>query len=526
MAPKSKATKVSGSGLGKTSAKRKSPTLSNTTRLECIEGSSSKFWEISVDTNTTTVVFGKIGDAGRSTTKVHKDKAAALKFKEKQVATKVKGGYTVADGGRTSTKKPKTEKPSNVARPKAGKKQSTYTPLKDVSYVFVDFSDKALAANIAALGGKVTRSLKTASILVCENLWGDTAMDALNKYDRHDDGRTKEDIIDSITGFMEMTSIQLPTLQVGKKSIIVCSEWFTKKGVPFVTPNLGVHDADTETSMVYECTDSPYDCCFHTDGYDDFGRLSRIQLLQVQKSGEYIIETRTAYLADLYQGLNVTTCLISRFDNLSDSVTEFQNRFKEGVGYTWKNRATCKPKKGMGLVVDLDTFTTRSTKKKHTKAELESPTVESIPLDVPFVQRYLSTYVFPEPVVGVFNYTSNDVNEWNWDRRPSPCRECGDDECECGDGCGYDTEGPLMWSVKCKGQSFILLFFGAAHCGDSIGSYNTIFDSKSKEIMRIDVGNGQDCTIKDDAEWSSNAMKKKYLGFMTQMEQLLTTYPF
>lgn len=272
MAPKSKATKASGSGLGKISAKRKSPALSITTRLECIEGSSSKFWEISVNTNTTIVVFGKIGDAGRSTTKVHKDKAAALKFKEKQVATKVKGGYTVADGGRPSTKKPKT--------------------------------------------------------------------------------------------------------------------------------------------------------------------------------------------------------------------------------------------------------------KKHTKAELESPTVESIPLDVPFVQRYLRTYVFPEPVVGVFNYTSNDVNEWNWDRRPSPCRECGDDECECGDGCGYDTEGPLMWSVNYNGQSFILLFFGAAYCGDSIGSYNTIFDSKSKEIMRIDVGNGQDCTIKDDAEWSSNAMKKKYLGFMTQMKELLTTYPF
>ena len=64
----------------------------------------------------------------------------------------------------------------------------------------------------------------------------------------------------------------------------------------------------------------------------------------------------TAFLCDLASG-SITGCLHRReFADLFEAVNSFQNTFKEAVGYTWKNRATCKPKKGSALVVDLDTL--------------------------------------------------------------------------------------------------------------------------------------------------------------------------
>jgi predicted DNA-binding WGR domain protein len=62
-------------------------------RFECVDGKSSKFWAVDVQGNTTTVTFGKIGGAGQTKSKEHKDGAAAAKAAEKDIAAKLKGGY-------------------------------------------------------------------------------------------------------------------------------------------------------------------------------------------------------------------------------------------------------------------------------------------------------------------------------------------------------------------------------------------------------------------------------------------------
>jgi hypothetical protein len=213
-----------------------------------------------------------------------------------------------------------------------------------------------MEAHITSLGGKVTRSLKTAHILVCEDLWGDKAMDAMNKYDRIDDGRTKEDVLIALEEFA-MLPPTLPTLQVGKKSIIVNSEWFTEKGVPLVLKDRTMQD--TPCTMQYEGDgeEFPYDCCFHQDGNveDQYTQLTRLQLLQEDSSGSFVLINKSAFLADLMSS-GPATSYCSRFDDLAEAVTSFQNSFKESVGYTWKNRATCKPKKGAALAVDLETL--------------------------------------------------------------------------------------------------------------------------------------------------------------------------
>lgn len=248
----------------------------------------------------------------------------------------------------TTTKKVVTKKKS-TAKPA----QPAYLPLKGTSYVFVDFKDEALAAEITALGGTVNRSLKTAHVLVCEDRWGDKSLDAMNKYDRHDDAQTKEDVLDHIAELGEMGSKPIPTLQVGKKSIIVLSEWFTKKGVPLSSP-----DDCGESVVVLEDEMSPYDCCFHDDGNvtDMYTRLSRLQLLHDSSSSKYRVNQKCAFLSDLVTGSNSATSFGGQFDELDEAVKSFQAHFKDAVGYTWQNRAWCKPKKGSALLVDMDTF--------------------------------------------------------------------------------------------------------------------------------------------------------------------------
>lgn len=66
-------------------------------RLTCTEGTSNKFWEISVSGSTTITTYGKIGTNGSSSTKEHKDAATALKFVEKESAGKIKKGYVQED---------------------------------------------------------------------------------------------------------------------------------------------------------------------------------------------------------------------------------------------------------------------------------------------------------------------------------------------------------------------------------------------------------------------------------------------
>jgi predicted DNA-binding WGR domain protein len=62
-------------------------------RFVFTEGSSNKFWEITVSGRETTVCFGKVGTAGRATTKLHDSPAMAEKAAAALVAEKTKKGY-------------------------------------------------------------------------------------------------------------------------------------------------------------------------------------------------------------------------------------------------------------------------------------------------------------------------------------------------------------------------------------------------------------------------------------------------
>ena len=61
--------------------------------FEFIDGSSRKFWEISLPENSFTVRFGRIGTPGQSQTKSFADEAAAKREADKLIAEKVKKGY-------------------------------------------------------------------------------------------------------------------------------------------------------------------------------------------------------------------------------------------------------------------------------------------------------------------------------------------------------------------------------------------------------------------------------------------------
>jgi hypothetical protein len=260
-----------------------------------------------------------------------------------------------AAGSPKAPKAKKTAATKKITAPKKAAKKAAYLPLKGSTYVFVDFKDNDMEAKIVDLGGKMTRSLKTAHILVCEDLWGDKAMDAMNKYNRLDDGQSKDDVLSNIEELTEMGSKPIPTLEVGKKSIVVLSEWFTEKGSPVRTSQLSA-----EMAVVFEDAEGnfPYDCCFHEDGNvsDMYTRLSRLQLLQEVGTDKYTVIRVFSFLEDLATSSNSITMQIGRYNNLAEAATSFQNDFREEVGYTWKNRATCKPKKGSALVVDLDTL--------------------------------------------------------------------------------------------------------------------------------------------------------------------------
>ena len=58
-------------------------------RFEFVEGSSSKFWEVSVEGSTLTVVFGKIGTAGQTKPKDFASPEAAQKEADKLVSEKM-----------------------------------------------------------------------------------------------------------------------------------------------------------------------------------------------------------------------------------------------------------------------------------------------------------------------------------------------------------------------------------------------------------------------------------------------------
>lgn len=68
-------------------------------RYEFVEGTSSKFWEIELDGSSFTTRWGRIGTDGQEKTKDYASPAEAKKEYDKLIASKVKSGYELVDGG-------------------------------------------------------------------------------------------------------------------------------------------------------------------------------------------------------------------------------------------------------------------------------------------------------------------------------------------------------------------------------------------------------------------------------------------
>ena len=82
----------------KTPAKKKAKKAKKeTTYLELVQGTQSKYWMISVEGKTTTVGFGRIAHGAKGTEqppKVHETAAAARQFYGRQISNKEKKGFT------------------------------------------------------------------------------------------------------------------------------------------------------------------------------------------------------------------------------------------------------------------------------------------------------------------------------------------------------------------------------------------------------------------------------------------------
>ena len=78
-------------------------------RYELVEGTSSKFWEVSLDGSTLTVTFGRIGTQGQSKKKDFDSPAAATKERDKLIKEKTGKGYVLA-GENEAAPKPKATK--------------------------------------------------------------------------------------------------------------------------------------------------------------------------------------------------------------------------------------------------------------------------------------------------------------------------------------------------------------------------------------------------------------------------------
>ncbi len=64
-----------------------------TRRFEFIEGTSRKFWEVSISGNNVTVRYGRLGTNGQSQTKSFTSPAAAAQHSDKQINAKLAKGY-------------------------------------------------------------------------------------------------------------------------------------------------------------------------------------------------------------------------------------------------------------------------------------------------------------------------------------------------------------------------------------------------------------------------------------------------
>jgi hypothetical protein len=259
-----------------------------------------------------------------------------------------------------AVKSAKPAKATKVVTKKAAKpKKNSFQPLEGISHVLVDFKDTILEGKIKLWGGTVTRSVKTADSLVCEDFYSDKAMDACNKYGKHDYVVSKEVLEDQLAEYKMTSEKTYPQLSIGKKSIDMRVEWFTHLGEPVALSRGGLSPApEAGVSVVSDGGEGYYDCCYHEGGdvKDMYSRLYRLQLLQNPSTQEYIISTSMAWMNDIACGNESKTTSTTWKLTKEEAISGFESDFRDAMGFTWKNRKTCKPKKGLGLMADLSGF--------------------------------------------------------------------------------------------------------------------------------------------------------------------------
>lgn len=121
-------------------------------RFEFKDGSSSKFWEVTVSGNTLTLCFGRIGSAGQEKSKTFAAPALAQKEQDKLMVEKLKKGYKEV-GSPSSAK--------DVPRAAAIKPSG---PVSDL----LARLDKWLSANRPDYYGKLLRGASPADLDACE----------------------------------------------------------------------------------------------------------------------------------------------------------------------------------------------------------------------------------------------------------------------------------------------------------------------------------------------------------------------
>ncbi len=124
------------------------------TYLEFRDASSSKFWEISVEGNSHTVRFGKIGTDGQSKTKKFKSPELAKKDADDLTASKTKKGYAPTSAGKASSAKSEKSQSTGKSGGMAALVEELITatlPTVDPEMRTVERRPPATAAQIAAL---------------------------------------------------------------------------------------------------------------------------------------------------------------------------------------------------------------------------------------------------------------------------------------------------------------------------------------------------------------------------------------
>jgi predicted DNA-binding WGR domain protein len=92
--------------------------MSNTRRFEFVEGSSQKFWEVSLEGSSVVTRYGKIGASGQTTTKDEGSPEKARTLYEKLVREKTGKGYVEQAGG--GSEPAKESAPAAAAASKGG----------------------------------------------------------------------------------------------------------------------------------------------------------------------------------------------------------------------------------------------------------------------------------------------------------------------------------------------------------------------------------------------------------------------